>query len=199
MSILTIYHERSHPSILCIIPLYVACDACAIYKRVTKDVIHCGCCKLLPMTGYDAFHGILQMTDFMPERPYMTRRFINQFGHQETVNEVFVANGKQLRPNRNGNLYLQVELSDSTGSIGARMWNANEPLYKSFENGDYIRVEGTTQIFQGAVQMIAHTAAQGRSVEVNPEDFTPQPAVDVDKLFARLGRNAPQHERSGPA
>jgi 3'-5' exoribonuclease len=116
----------------------------------------------------------------------MTRRFINQFAHQEAVNEVFVANGKQLRPNRNGNLYLQVELSDSTGAIGARMWNANEVLYKSFDNGDYVRVEGTTQVFQGAVQMIITRLRKVDPSEVNPDDFTPQPAVDVDKLFARL-------------
>jgi 3'-5' exoribonuclease len=116
----------------------------------------------------------------------MTRRFINQFGHQETINEVFVANNKQLRPNRNGNLYLQVELSDCTGTIGARIWNANEELYKSFENGDYIRVEGSTQVFQGTVQAILKRINKVEADEVNPDDFVPRPAVDVNKLFARL-------------
>ena len=29
------------------------------------------------------------------------------------------------------------------------MWNATEAIYRSFENGDYVRVEGTTQLFQG--------------------------------------------------
>ncbi|HYW80836.1 MAG TPA: OB-fold nucleic acid binding domain-containing protein, partial [Thermoguttaceae bacterium] len=85
----------------------------------------------------------------------MTRRFVNQFADQESIDEVFIASGKQLRPNRNGNLYLQVELSDRTGAIAARMWNATEDVYKSFNNGDYIRVEGTAQLFQGAMQLIA--------------------------------------------
>ena len=62
---------------------------------------------------------------------------------------------KQLRPNRNGNLYLQVELSDRSGSIGARLWNASEGDYRSFENGDYVHVEGATQLFQGNMQLIA--------------------------------------------
>ena len=35
------------------------------------------------------------------------------------------------------------------------MWNASEAVYKAFENGDYVRVEGTTQLFQGAMQLIA--------------------------------------------
>ena len=85
----------------------------------------------------------------------MPRRYISELTHQESINEVFVANDKQLRPNRNGNLYLQVELSDRSGRIPARVWNANETLYKSFENGDYIRVEGTAQLYQGAMQIIA--------------------------------------------
>jgi 3'-5' exoribonuclease len=116
----------------------------------------------------------------------MTRRYISQFGQQETINEVFVAGGKQLRPNRTGNLYLQVELSDRTGTIGARMWNANETLYKSFENGDYLRVEGSTQIYQGAVQMIIKRIEKLDPSDVDPDDFTPQPAKDAEKLVARL-------------
>jgi 3'-5' exoribonuclease len=116
----------------------------------------------------------------------MPRRYINQFGHQEAVDEVFLASDKQLRPNRSGNLYLQLELSDRTGAIGARMWNASEALYKSFNNGDYVRVEGTTQLFQGALQLIASRLAKVDPAEVNEADFTPLPAVAVDKLLLRL-------------
>lgn len=116
----------------------------------------------------------------------MPRKYINELGHQEAINEIYVLNDKQLRPNRNGNLYLQVELSDRGGSIGARLWNANENLYKSFEKGDYVRVEGSTQIFQGAVQMILNRIHKVDPAEVNPEDFQPQPAVPVDKLMRRL-------------
>ena len=83
------------------------------------------------------------------------RRFVSQLAHQEAVDQIFLASEKQLRPNRNGNLYLQVELSDRRGTINARMWNASEQDYRSFENGDYVRVEGTTQLFQGTIQLIA--------------------------------------------
>lgn len=116
----------------------------------------------------------------------MSRRYVNQFGHQESVSEVFLASDKQLRPNRNGNLYLQVELSDRSGSIGARMWNASEALYRSFDNGDYVHVEGKTQLFQGAMQLIATKVTRVEPGEVNEDDFTPLAAVEVDKLTTRL-------------
>jgi 3'-5' exoribonuclease len=117
----------------------------------------------------------------------MPRKYINELGPQDAINEVFIVSDKQLRPNRNGNLYLQVELADRGGTIGARMWNANENLYKSFEKGDYVRVEGSTQVFQGAVQMIVNRLAKVDPAEVDPEDFQPQAAVPVDKLMHRLG------------
>ncbi len=117
----------------------------------------------------------------------MSRRFVNELEHQQPVDEVFQAAGKQLRPNRNGNLYLQIDLSDRTGKISARMWNANETLYKSFDNGDYVRVEGTSQLFQGAMQLIATRLTKVNPSEVDEEDFTQLPAVEVDKLVLRLG------------
>jgi len=117
----------------------------------------------------------------------MSRQYVNQLGHKDPVNEVFIASDKQLRPNRSGNLYLQVELSDRTGNISARMWNASERAYKSFDNGDYVLVEGTAQLFQGAMQLIATRLTRVDPQEVNEDDFTPIPQVEVDKLVLRLG------------
>ena len=116
----------------------------------------------------------------------MPRKYIRDLGQQDVVDEVFVASGKQLRPNRNGNLYLQVELSDRTGSISTRLWNADDALYQSFNDGDYVRVQGNTQLFQGAVQMIAKRIERVEPEEVDPAEFEPEAAVDVNRLLARM-------------
>jgi len=117
----------------------------------------------------------------------MARRFVAQLGAQETIDQVFLVSEKQLRPNRNGNLYLQMELSDRTGTLAARMWNAGENVYHSFENGDYLRVEGSTQLFQGAMQMIVTRLSRVDRSEVDEDDFQTLAAVDVDRLLLRLG------------
>ncbi len=117
----------------------------------------------------------------------MSRRYVNQINHQESIDQVFLAGEKQLRTNRNGNFYLQVELSDRGGSITARLWNANEDVYRSFDNGDYIHVKGTAQLFQGAMQVIATNLHKIDSGEVDPAEFAPLAAVAVDRLSLRLG------------
>ena len=83
------------------------------------------------------------------------RRFVTELPPQGSIDQVFLATAKQMRPNRNGQLYLQVELADRTGSVTARMWNAGDAEFSAFEEGEYVRVEGSTQIYQGNMQVIA--------------------------------------------
>ncbi|MDC0935653.1 OB-fold nucleic acid binding domain-containing protein [Pirellulales bacterium] len=116
----------------------------------------------------------------------MTRQFASQLGHNQPIQQVFLASDKQLRPNRNGNLYLQVDLSDRSGSINARMWNASEDDYKSFDNGDYVQVDGATQLFQGNVQLIANRIRRARPDEVDESDFVTLETADIQKMRIRL-------------
>jgi 3'-5' exoribonuclease len=116
----------------------------------------------------------------------MPRRFVSDLGPQENVSQIFLASQKQLRPNRNGNLYLQVDLADRTGSICARMWNAGEADYRSFEDGDLIHVEGATQVYQGGLQLIATSVCKARGEEVDMADFMSLSPSDIDKLARRL-------------
>ncbi len=64
------------------------------------------------------------------------RRYISQLGANEQIDDIYLASQKQLRPNRTGNLYLQVRLSDRTGTVMGMMWNANDRVYRRFDDGD---------------------------------------------------------------
>jgi len=116
----------------------------------------------------------------------MSRRFRTQYADRESVDEVFLAAEKQLRTNRQGNLYLQMRLSDRSGSVTAMMWNATEKVYRSFENGDYLRVQGTAQFYNGALQMILTRIEKVDATEVAESDFVTLGAADIDQLTGRL-------------
>lgn len=116
----------------------------------------------------------------------MARRFVEHLADGETVDEVYLVVDKQLRANRNGNLYIQLDLGDRSGTINARMWNAGEPLYKSFEPGDFLLVKGKVQLFQGSLQLIANTLDKYDSNKVELTDFLPHTKHDVSKLLERL-------------
>jgi 3'-5' exoribonuclease len=116
----------------------------------------------------------------------MSRRFISQLGEHETIDEVFLASEKQLRTNRNGNLYLQVRLADRSGSVTGMMWNANEGVYGSFDNGDFVRVRGTTQFYNGTLQLIVNKVDRENTHKVDESDFVTLSAADIDLLTRQL-------------
>ncbi len=118
----------------------------------------------------------------------MSRRYATQFAHNEHVNQVFIATDKNLRPNRNGNYYLQLGLADRSGSIDARLWNASEKDYKDIENGDYVMVDGSTQLFQGNMQLIINSIRRARPDEVDEGDFMVRQPAEIDQYATRLAK-----------
>ncbi len=82
------------------------------------------------------------------------RRFIEDLSDGENLDEVYLVGEKQLRANRQGNLYIQLQLRDRTGSIDARLWNAGENLFRSLHEGDFVQTRGKVQLFQGALQLV---------------------------------------------
>lgn len=116
----------------------------------------------------------------------MNRRFVELLTDGESVEEIYLASDKQLRANRNGNLYLQLELRDRTGCISARLWNVGEPLARTFEVGDFLMIKGKVQLFQGALQIILNQIDRVDGPKVQLADFLPHTAQDVGKLLERL-------------
>jgi 3'-5' exoribonuclease len=116
----------------------------------------------------------------------MSRRFINQLGEREPIDEIFVVTEKQLRPNRAGNLYMSMQLSDRTGAVNGMMWNANNEVYQGFDNGDYVQVEGRTQYHNGALQIIVTDIGPAEPGSIDESDFVQLTPKDVGTLRGRL-------------
>ena len=114
------------------------------------------------------------------------RRYINQLKENEKISEIYVVSDKQLRPNKKGNLYLQFNLSDKTGSICGFIWDVTNMSAFDFESGDYVRAEGATQRFQGTLQFIGKNLTKIDAGAVDPAEFFRLQLVDVPKMQNRL-------------
>ncbi len=116
----------------------------------------------------------------------MSRRFVKELSDGETIDQVFLASEKQLRTNRNGNLYLQLRLSDKTGSITAMLWNAQQKHFEGFSNGDYVKIKGTSQLYNGSMQVLAKQVDKTDGQGIDEEDFITLSNESVEKLVARV-------------
>ncbi|MCA9070831.1 MAG: CMP-binding protein, partial [Planctomycetaceae bacterium] len=116
----------------------------------------------------------------------MSRRFMNQLGDGDSVDDIFLLTDKQLRANRNANLYLLAQLRDCTGAISGLMWNVAEESVAHINTGDYVRVRGKVQLYQGTLQIIVTHINTVPSEGLDPADFHPSTGVEVERLLGRL-------------
>jgi 3'-5' exoribonuclease len=116
----------------------------------------------------------------------MSRRSVQQLADGEIVDEVYLVGDKQIRTNRNGNPFLQIELRDRSGAIIGRLWNASDSLIRQFDEGDLLHVKGRVQLFQGALQMILSHIDKVEVEKTDLADFLPHTEQDISKLLDRL-------------
>lgn len=117
----------------------------------------------------------------------MARQYVHQLRDNEKVEEIYRLSDKQVRSNKNGNLYLQFHLSDRTGVIGCRLWNVDATFAEQFDNGDYVLVEGTTQRFQKALQMIVKKMTKIDPDRIgDPTEFERSDNIDVEARMSCL-------------
>ncbi len=116
----------------------------------------------------------------------MTRRFVNELADGENLDQVFLASEKQLRTNRNGNLYLQLRVSDRTGSLTAMLWNAQQKHFDGFENGDFVTIKGAAQVYNGTMQVLAREVKKASSDGIEEADFITLSTQKLETMVARV-------------
>ncbi len=116
----------------------------------------------------------------------MSRQFVRELKDGDSVDEVYLLADKQLRANRNANLYLLSDLRDRTGSMSGLMWNVTEESVAHVNPGDYVHVRGKVQQYQGSLQMILAELRAVSPATLDPRDFELQPPHDIQQLRSRL-------------
>jgi 3'-5' exoribonuclease len=116
----------------------------------------------------------------------MSRKFISQLNGGTTIDEIFLVQNKDLRTTKTGSLYIQAQLSDRTGLIDARMWDASTPFFESLGNDTFLRIKGRTEIYQNKMQLIMKQISKTNQEDIKLEDYLPSTDKDVTEMFSEL-------------
>ncbi len=116
----------------------------------------------------------------------MSRRYVNTLLDGETIEEVYLLADKQLRANRNAELYLLAQLRDRTGQISGLLWNVKEEALAHISAGQFVRIRGKVQLYQGNLQIILTHIVPQEAEELDLSDFIPGTSVETDRLLGRL-------------
>ncbi|MDG2391112.1 MAG: HD domain-containing protein [Planctomycetaceae bacterium] len=119
----------------------------------------------------------------MSDTQTKNRRFLKELSDGDSVEEVYLLAEKQLRANRNADLYLLATLRDKTGVMSGLMWNVIEQDMNYINTGDFVKIRGKVQSYQGSLQMILTRIEKVDESTVDPAEFQQSSTVETDKLL----------------
>ncbi len=116
----------------------------------------------------------------------MKKKFVKDIKVGDSVADIFVLAEKILSQKKDGNNYLNVTLSDKTGSLKGVMWDHVDEIAQKISSGDFVKITGTVSEYRGISQLVIKSLAPYNDGELNPADFLPATSRDVDNMFKRL-------------
>lgn len=116
----------------------------------------------------------------------MEHTFISELDAGLQIDEVYMVSQPILRSTTRGDLYIAMFLSDRTGRLNGRMWQATEETYNLLPKEGFVRIKGRVEVYQGALQIVADHMSVVSAEKVSLEDFLPRTEKDVKKMFATV-------------
>jgi 3'-5' exoribonuclease len=112
---------------------------------------------------------------------------IEQIEVGRPVEGVYAVVRKQRRRDKNGDAYLVLELSDSTGTIEGRVWRNADWFDRNIREGDQVRAVGRGSAFRDQVQLdIRRLDPLKADDDTAIESFIPAARRDLDELVGEL-------------
>ena len=116
----------------------------------------------------------------------MKKVFVEALRAGDKIDDTFVLAEKILSQKRNGENYLNITLADRTGRIKGVAWDNVDRIVNQVASGDFVRVIGNISEYREALQFVVKEMTPCLPDTVNPSDYLPAAARDVDQMFSRL-------------
>ena len=116
----------------------------------------------------------------------MAHKFINEIEAGETIDDIYMVREPILRSTARGDLYIAMYLSDRTGQINGRMWQATEAAYKALPKPGFVHIHGRSELYQNKLQIVVNNISIVDAGKVGIEDFLARTDKDTDKMFDEI-------------
>jgi len=122
----------------------------------------------------------------------MTKTFVSDLASGQPVDSVFLVRDKAVATTRDGRPYLNVNLIDRTGKVGAKLWEKRddpgcvERTFGSFQKNDFVRVVGRVDMYKETMQIILDDLCVADASAVDITDFLPSSDTDPEETVREL-------------
>lgn len=117
----------------------------------------------------------------------MSRRFVTDLRPGDRIeDEVFLIRSKDLRTTNQGGMYIHAVLTDRTGQVVARQWQATDAGFQAMPEGGFMRFKGRAENYKGNLQFIIDAVRPADPGSFELADFLPVSKHDPERMWTRL-------------
>jgi 3'-5' exoribonuclease len=116
----------------------------------------------------------------------MSRISVKDLTPKVDIESVFFVKYIAVGEARDGKKYLNVILSDATGDLESRSWSNAEEIFSNIVKGDFAKVSGKVNLYQGRKQFILKSINKVEKAQVDMKDFVLKASRDPEDMYAEL-------------
>ena len=113
--------------------------------------------------------------------------YVSSLQDGQAVTSLFLVREKEIRTSpRTGSSWLQLELSDRTGTISAKMWENFTAIVSTFDRDDVVQIRGRVKLYNGQKELALEAVIPSAEHDYELADFLPHTKYDVEELYSKL-------------
>ncbi len=116
----------------------------------------------------------------------MKPAYVADLQADQAITSFFLVCDKEIRTTREGKQFLRLELGDRTGTVEARMWDGFEDSAAAIARDDFVKIQARVELYRNKTQLSIDRMRRAELSEVDPADYFPHTAEDIEELYGRL-------------
>jgi 3'-5' exoribonuclease len=116
----------------------------------------------------------------------MRRSYLRNCSAGDIIEDVYVITGKQLGATTTNKFFIKAFVSDRTGQMTARMWNATREVFNALPESGYVKIRGRIENYQNNLQCIIEQIWPARDGTYDVADLMPHTVRDIDQMCQRI-------------
>ena len=116
----------------------------------------------------------------------MTHLYIKDIQPGQQIQDTYMVTQPVLRNTVKGDLYIAMFLSDKTGKVNSRMWQASQELYQALPSEGFVAIRGKSELYQGNMQLVVNDVQVIEPDQVKLMDYMPQSEKNIGEMFEQV-------------
>lgn len=113
----------------------------------------------------------------------MAHLFVKDIQSGQQIQDIYMVTQPVLRNTAKGDLYIAMYLSDKTGRVNSRIWQASEEIYQSIPSEGFVLIRGKSELYQGSMQLVVNEVKPIDPEQVRITDYVPRTEKNIGEMY----------------